>query len=109
MENGNLFDKARNNWDDSEKLQSLLVDIAEEYNQVGTTYGNATAEFAKTFISEKENSFKTSVTEIEYRVKSSMGGLVESLRENLVALSFLYRAVASRADYLVHTSEKLPF
>lgn len=95
-----LIKFAKDNWNNPEELQTLLLDITERYYEVGQSYGTATASFAQQFIIQKEESYKSSIAETEYRVKSEIGGVIENLREELTALSFLFKAVDKRIDWL---------
>jgi hypothetical protein len=91
-----------------ESLQLLQIDIAEMYYQFNEEYGSATRDFANAFISEKENSFKATISEIEYRIKSSLGGITESLKGKMFILEILFKSVASRVDYLIGLSKNKP-
>ena len=100
-----LIKFAKDNWSNPEELQTLLLDISEKYYEVGQSYGTFTAEYAQLFIQAKEDSYKASVAETEYRVKSEIGGVVEKSREELTALTFLFKTIERRIDSLRSLSE----
>jgi len=95
-----LINKIKNSWENKEELTKLLVEVCELYNQTTVELGITIQEFATAMINEKENTYKTSVAEIEYRIKSQVGNQTEVLRGRLQCLTLLHQTVSQRVDDL---------
>jgi len=97
-----LLTKIRKHWNDTEKLQLILLDIVELHLEENKKYGAAIRSEASLFLTEKSGGYNMTVTEAEKRAKATAGGIKELHKGNLQALELLYEAVKERVDVSVY-------
>lgn len=98
-----LLTKIRKHWNNTDKLQKIMIDMAELYVEETKKYGVAIRSEASLFLTEKSSGYNMTVTEAEKRAKATAGGIKEMHKGNLQALELLFEAVKQRIDSIVYT------
>lgn len=95
-----MIDTIRENWSNKDRLQEILIDIVEEQLSIAAEISSVESSINQAFISEKEDSYKSTDSMARARAKVLVGRNTSELEYKFQAYTNLIGVITLRISQL---------